>query len=245
MDIAEVDPQLTLVTPPSVGPRRPGVVLMHAMPTGLIPASHVGTDLPELCERIATEMGFFACTGPFRGTSTREGQFSLAGWVDDGVAMVEAFRRVVQPDDLWLVGFGTGGAVAASVALAVDGVRGIALIGTPSDFANLPVEPEKLLRYARRRRLITDESYPANPQAWQEEFQAITASSAVEQLGDRELLVLHGADDDVVPQLDARLLAELHGDAELRILAGAGHQLRHDPRAMAVLLGWLDRQRYR
>jgi two-component system response regulator DevR len=24
---------------------------------------------------------------------------------------------------------------------------------------------------------------------------------------------------------------------------GAGHRLRHDPRAIAVLLGWLDRQR--
>jgi hypothetical protein len=23
---------------------------------------------------------------------------------------------------------------------------------------------------------------------------------------------------------------------------GAGHRLRHDPRAIAVLLGWLDRQ---
>ena len=27
------------------------------------------------------------------------------------------------------------------------------------------------------------------------------------------------------------------------MIAGAGHRLRHDPRAIAVLLGWLDRQR--
>jgi putative redox protein len=26
-------------------------------------------------------------------------------------------------------------------------------------------------------------------------------------------------------------------------VAGAGHRLRHDPRAVAVLIGWLDRQR--
>jgi hypothetical protein len=32
------------------------------------------------------------------------------------------------------------------------------------------------------------------------------------------------------------------GEVELRILAAAGHRLRHDPRAIAVLLGWLDRQ---
>ncbi len=30
-------------------------------------------------------------------------------------------------------------------------------------------------------------------------------------------------------------------DVELRILFGAGHRLRHDPRAIAVLVGWASR----
>jgi putative redox protein len=38
-------------------------------------------------------------------------------------------------------------------------------------------------------------------------------------------------------------MAEAHGSAELRVLDGAGHRLRHDPRAVALLLGWLDRQK--
>ena len=54
---------------------------------------------------------------------------------------------------------------------------------------------------------------------------------------------MHGDDDDSVPTMDARQLAEAHGGAELRLIHGAGHRLRHDPRAVAVLLGWLDRQR--
>ena len=29
------------------------------------------------------------------------------------------------------------------------------------------------------------------------------------------------------------------------LFTGAGHRLRHDPRAVAVLLGWLDRVRSR
>jgi putative redox protein len=29
------------------------------------------------------------------------------------------------------------------------------------------------------------------------------------------------------------------------MIGGAGHRLRHDPRAIAILLGWLDRQRNR
>jgi len=57
----------------------------------------------------------------------------------------------------------------------------------------------------------------------------------------RPLLVIHGSDDDLVPVFDARVLVDAHGDAELRIMNGAGHRVRHDPRAVAVLLGWLDR----
>ena len=56
-------------------------------------------------------------------------------------------------------------------------------------------------------------------------------------------LVMHGEDDESVPVADSRVLADAHGAAELRVITGAGHRLRHDPRAVAVLLGWLDRQR--
>ena len=56
-------------------------------------------------------------------------------------------------------------------------------------------------------------------------------------------VVMHGSDDESVPVFDARVLADEHGEADLRIIEGGGHQLRHDPRAIAVLLGWLDRQR--
>ncbi|MDZ7732143.1 MAG: hypothetical protein U5R31_02710 [Acidimicrobiia bacterium] len=47
-----------------------------------------------------------------------------------------------------------------------------------------------------------------------------------------------------MPVFDARVVADAHGEAELRVIDGAGHQLRYDPRAVAVLLGWLDRQRH-
>jgi putative redox protein len=54
---------------------------------------------------------------------------------------------------------------------------------------------------------------------------------------------MHGDGDESVPVADSRVLAAAHGSAEFRLIEGAGHRLRHDPRAIAVLLGWLDRQR--
>jgi putative redox protein len=57
-------------------------------------------------------------------------------------------------------------------------------------------------------------------------------------------LLVHGSADDVVPVDDARLLAEAaDGSAEVRIVANGAHRLRHDPRAIAALLGWLDHQK--
>ena len=52
---------------------------------------------------------------------------------------------------------------------------------------------------------------------------------------------MHGEEDDSVQVSDARQLVNAHGSAELSLFEGAGHRLRHDPRAVAVLLGWLDR----
>jgi putative redox protein len=66
---------------------------------------------------------------------------------------------------------------------------------------------------------------------------------AAQRFAPRPLLLLHGDDDESVPSTDTRQLAEAHGAAEMRVLEGAGHRMRHDPRAMAVLFGWLDRQR--
>ena len=56
-------------------------------------------------------------------------------------------------------------------------------------------------------------------------------------------MVVHGSDDESVPVFDARAVADGHGAADLRIVQGAGHHLRHDPRAIAILLGWLERAR--
>jgi putative redox protein len=55
-------------------------------------------------------------------------------------------------------------------------------------------------------------------------------------------MVVHGSEDASVPVIDARVLADAHGSADLRIISGASHDLRLDPRAVAVLIGWLDRQ---
>ena len=99
----------------------------------------------------------------------------------------------------------------------------------------------RLLEHAREVGIINDPSFPPDVEAWTRELREMRAVACAPQVAPRPLLVIHGSDDDLVPVFDARVLVDAHGDAELRIMNGAGHRVRHDPRAVAVLLGWLDR----
>jgi uncharacterized protein len=90
---------------------------------------------------------------------------------------------------------------------------------------------------------ITTPGFPASFDEWSRAFRRFRPIEAARRFAPRPLLVMHGDDDESVPTTDARQLAIAHGSAELSVLVGAGHRLRHDPRAVAVLFGWLDRVR--
>ena len=142
-----------------------------------------------------------------------------------------------------MAGFGTGGALAVCAAAADERVRGVAAIASPADFDDWASHPRRLLLHARDVGIIRSHDFPRAFDQWSKELRQIRAVNAAPKLWPRPLLVLHGSDDESVPVFDARVLADAHGDADLRVIDGAGHQLRHDPRSVAVLLGWLDRQR--
>ena len=79
--------------------------------------------------------------------------------------------------------------------------------------------------------------------AWARELREIRPLALMGKIPPRPILLVHGEDDVVVPPQHVRELADAaEGMVELRLLSGAGHRLRHDPRAVAALLGWLSRQ---
>jgi putative redox protein len=144
-----------------------------------------------------------------------------------------------------LAGFGTGGALAIVAGAADPTIEAVAALGTSADFDDWAGNPRRLLQHARDINLITDPSYPPSLEEWTRDLRRIRPITSARALAPRPFLVLHGSEDESVPVFDARVLSDAHGSAELRIIDGAGHQLRHDPRAIAVLLGWLDRQKHR
>jgi putative redox protein len=234
-----------LARPPQrSGTGSPGLVLCHGFPTTITGASEAAQTYPELADRIAKELGWVALAFCFRGAGASEGHFSLGGWLADLQAAVQHMLDLEGVNGVWVAGFGTGGALSICAAARDERVRGVASLGAPADFDELAGQPRRLLEHARDLHLVTDAKFPPSFESWARDLRSVRAVESVAALPPRPLLVVHGTEDESVPDFDARVIGDAHGSAELRILPGASHQLRHDPRAIAVLLGWLDRQRH-
>lgn len=227
----------------AAGPPATVVVLCHGFPLGAQAAESTGNNLPALADRLAAESGRCVVAGCFRGVGPSEGDFSLAGWRDDLGALVAHGSGLVAGGGAWVVGFGTGGALALSLAADDARVRGMASFGSPATFDDWAQDAAGMLEFSRHVGVVRTPEFPDDLARWAEGFTTISPAAACAALRPRPVLVVHGVDDDEVPVSDARLLADTVGSsAELRVIGGAGHRLRADPRAIALLVGWLERR---
>lgn len=230
--------------PPVAEARPPVLIVCHGYPSDALGSDAAARSHPELADRIANE-GWRVIVFTFRGCGESTGNFSLGGWLDDLLAVVDQVPTFGPTRGVWLAGFGTGGGLCVSAAAArPDNVCGVATMGTPADFSDWASHPRRLLAHARQIGVITDPAYPPVLDRWTRQLKEIRPVDGAAEISDAPLLVLHGSEDETVPSIDARVLADAHGSADLRIVPGAAHDLRNDPRAIAILLGWLDRQRH-
>lgn len=230
-----------LAVPPAGSHGAPGLVLCHGFPTRGRESPQSGQSFPELAQRIAVELGWVVLTMNFRGCGKAEGNFSLDGWLDDVHAAAEHLGQL-DVSGVWLAGFATGGSLVVAEGARNPAVRGVAALAAAADFDDWARNPRRLLIHARDVHVIKDPAFPPEFDRWAAALRQVRPAEAAAQLAPRPLLVVHGDSDDLTPSVDARALAEAHGSAEFRLIAGAGHELRHDPRAVAVFLGWLARQ---
>ncbi|MGH9280624.1 MAG: alpha/beta hydrolase family protein [Acidimicrobiales bacterium] len=220
----------------------PGLVLCHGFPTGPGGAATSAQTYPALADRLALETGWAVLTFNFRGTGESEGNFSLGGWVSDLKAAV-AHLLSEGVSGVWLAGSSTGGGLAIWLAADEPKVRGVAALAAPATFDVWAAHPRRFLDHARQMGVIRDRTFPDDPERWVAELSEIRPLDVVARIPPRPLLIVHGSDDDTIPSQDARTLATAtDGAADLRLLPGAGHRRRHDPRAVAFLLGWMERQ---
>lgn len=229
--------------PPRDSESGPAVILCHGFPIGPLDARRSAGTYPELVDRIAREVGLVAMTFNFRGCGESQGDFSLQGWVDDLRHAISHVLERAEPTGVILIGTNTGGSIAICVAADDPRVSAAALLTPRADFDDWGDHPRRFLEHAREIGAIHDRRFPPSVDEWAREFRRFRPVASARRFAPRPLMVMHGEDDDSVPVSDARQLVNAHGSAELALFPGAGHRLRHDPRAVAVLLGWIDRVR--
>ena len=174
------------------------------------------------------------------GSST--GTFSASQWLSDLGVIIE---RVAEGEPrISLAGFGFGGSLALHVAARDDRIRGVATFASPADLAFWCGDADDFHRSVQVAGVVGDATELLDADALRADAMRIDPVGSIAQIPPRRLLIGHGSDDMEVPVGDARLLVTgAEGRCELRIIQGAGHQLRADPRMVATLLGWLDRHR--
>jgi pimeloyl-ACP methyl ester carboxylesterase len=218
------------------------VVLCHDLPRSAGSASDVGLTYPALADRLTRETGQKVVTGTLRGAGASHGDFSAQGWLDDLRLLIEV--EIAADAPRWLVGFGFGGVLALHLAARDDRVAGVACLGTPADLDAFTREPAQLIERCIRTGVIQTSGYPPVPDAWVAELAALHPREDAAELRGRPFLVIQGADDPDAPVEEARALSEAAtGPSDLRVVYGAGHWLRADPRVIAILVGWLERRR--
>jgi putative redox protein len=218
------------------------LVIVHGLPRLVGMGRQAAGLLPELAEHVANESGWVVATGTFSGVGGSTGTFSASKWREDLATILdrvaEGERRVS------LAGFGFGGSLALRAAAHDERVRGVATFAAPAHLRAWSGSPEEIHRAVQVAGVVGNPKDLLEPEALYEDLLAIDPIGAIADIPPRRLLIGHGTDDIEVPASDARdLVAAADGRAELRLIQGAGHQLRADPRMVATLLGWLDRHR--
>lgn len=225
------------------GTGRHGLVLCHGFPSESNDDSLSGRGFEELADRLAADTGWVVLTFSFRGTSQSTGNFSLGGWLADLKAATDTLLSTPGVDGAWLCGFAAGGALAICAAGEDPRVRGVAAFAAPADFGERAADARRFVAQARAVGVIRDPGFPQDLDAWARELKEVRPLSLIGKIPPRPILLVHGTNDEVIQVIDARALADAaQGQVELRVLPGAAHRLRHDPRAIAILIGWLDRQ---
>jgi uncharacterized protein len=222
-------------------PVRGHVLLCHDLPRPRGSAADLALTFPALADRLTRESGWRVVTAALRGGGESEGDFSPLGWLEDLTFLADA--EIPEAESRLVVGFGFGGVLALHLAARDDRIAGVACFGTPADLVSLVPDPAGLLAHCRRTGVVTEDGFPASAEAWAKELSLLHPAEDAGLLKGRPLLLAHGADDPDVPVAQARALADAAtGPSELHVVLGAGHWLRADPRAIAVLVGWLERR---
>ncbi len=222
----------------------PALILCHGIPRGIPDSSDRG--YPFLAERF-TKAGFLTFIFNFRGTGDSGGNFDIAGWTRDLETVLDHVynMREVEKEKIFVMGFSGGAAVSVYVASEDQRVSSLVLCSCPAEFRLVTdvTRAKSTIEHFRRVGIIRDDNFPPSVDEWLDSFSKLSPISRIKKISPRPLLIVHGAEDDVVNPQDAWALYESAGEPkDILIVEGAGHRLRIAEKAIDGALNWLRAQ---
>jgi fermentation-respiration switch protein FrsA (DUF1100 family) len=179
----------------------------------------------------------------FRGTGLSGGNIDMLGWTRDLGAILDYLYALDEVDKsrLSLLGFSGGAAVSVYVAARDKRISAVVCGACPAEFREWTSRgPQSLIEHFRDVGAIRDKDFPHSPSEWLDGFKLIKPIDYIARISPRPLLLVQGDKDETVSVDDAqRLYAKAGEPKKLAIVSGAGHRLRHDQGAMAIVLEWL------
>jgi fermentation-respiration switch protein FrsA (DUF1100 family) len=216
----------------------PTVCVCHGIPAGIPDPADRG--YPLLAEQICRH-GFAILIFNFRGSGASGGNLDILGWSRDLKAVIDYLCALPEVDRsrLCLLGFSAGAAVSLYVAAQEGRVSSVAACACPAEFTRLG-EPQFSIDHYRSIGAIKDSDFPPSTEEWLNGFRLVKPIDYVAKIFPRPLLLVHGSKDETVPLADAHRLYDRAGEPKkLVIVDGAGHRLRQNKEAMAIVLDWL------
>ena len=223
----------------------PAVCLCHGIPRGGAPDPSDG-GYPLLAQGFA-EAGFAALTFNFRGTGGSGGNFDIMGWTRDLETVLDYVSNLneVEKEAISVMGFSAGAAVSAYTASRDPRVSSLVLCACPARFrmAGEVKRPQLVIDQFRSVGIIRDQSFPPSEESWLDGFERVKPIACIKDISPRPILIIHGAQDDVVDPQDAWALYEEAGHPkDILVIDNAGHRLRTVEEAVDAALSWLKRQ---
>lgn len=219
----------------------PTVCACHGIPAGIPDSNDRG--YASLAEQVCSN-GFAVLIFNFRGTGASGGNLDMLGWTRDLGAMIDYLYALPEVDKsrLSLLGFSGGAAVSVYVAARDKRISSVVSGACPAEFGlwARSDDPQSLLKHFRDIGAIRDNDFPPSPRQWLDGFKIVKPIDYIARISPRPLLIVHGSQDETVSVDDAhRLYAKAGEPKKLAIVEGAGHRLRRDEQAMAIVLDWL------
>lgn len=202
-----------------------------------------GSDIfhKELVERLANQSGWTVLSMVCSGLDGSVGKFSPKNWCDDVESAAQFFVENYKVKSVLLFGYDFAANICLHVGAMSKYVRGIATVSPLINLDHFAQNPQQLqqnlhdvgIRVPRKDSDLSD---------WSSQLADLNLARGAETLSAKQWLLIHGRDDETIPEADLKEFLAVHGSlAETHFISAADHNLVTDPRMMAILLGWMER----